>query len=65
MKVLIAEDDPIASRVLEAALLKLGHTPLLAVLRDRTFAREKSFFGEGVTAQPPGNFARPSPCASW
>lgn len=30
MKVLIAEDDPIASRVLEAALLKLGHEPLLA-----------------------------------
>jgi len=30
MKVLIAEDDDIASRVLEAALLKLGHEPLLA-----------------------------------
>jgi len=30
MKVLIAEDDPIASRVLEAALRKLGHEPLLA-----------------------------------
>jgi len=30
MKVLIAEDDIIASRVLEAALLKLGHEPLLA-----------------------------------
>ena len=29
MKVLIAEDDDIASRVLEAALLKLGHEPLL------------------------------------
>ncbi len=31
MKVLIAEDDPIASRVIEAALLKLGHEPLFAV----------------------------------
>ena len=30
MKVLIAEDDPIASRVLEAALRKLGHEPLFA-----------------------------------
>jgi DNA-binding response OmpR family regulator len=30
MKVLIAEDDLVASRVLEAALLKLGHVPLLA-----------------------------------
>jgi sigma-B regulation protein RsbU (phosphoserine phosphatase) len=30
MKVLIAEDDMVASRVLEAALLKLGHEPLLA-----------------------------------
>ena len=30
MKVLIAEDDMIASRVLEAALLKLGHEPLIA-----------------------------------
>ena len=29
MKVLIAEDDIIASRVLEAALLKLSHEPLL------------------------------------
>ena len=29
MKVLIAEDDIIASRVLEAALLKLGHEPIL------------------------------------
>jgi len=29
-EVLIAEDDLIASRVLEAALLKLGHEPLLA-----------------------------------
>ncbi|MBI2813617.1 MAG: response regulator [Opitutae bacterium] len=27
MKVLIAEDDPIAGRVLEAALVKLGHEP--------------------------------------
>ena len=31
MKVLIAEDDLIASRVLEAALLKLGHEPLVAM----------------------------------
>jgi sigma-B regulation protein RsbU (phosphoserine phosphatase) len=30
MKVLIAEDDLIASRVLEAALLKLGHEPVLS-----------------------------------
>ena len=30
MKVLIAEDDMIASRVLEAALIKLGHEPLVA-----------------------------------
>jgi len=30
MKVLIAEDDMIASRVLEAALIKLGHEPLIA-----------------------------------
>jgi len=30
MKVLIAEDEMIASRVLEAALRKLGHEPLLA-----------------------------------
>ena len=30
MKVLIAEDDVIASRVLEAELLKLGHEPRLA-----------------------------------
>jgi sigma-B regulation protein RsbU (phosphoserine phosphatase) len=30
MKVLIAEDDVIASRVLEAALIKLGHEPLVA-----------------------------------
>ncbi len=30
MKVLIAEDEMIASRVLEAALRKLGHGPLLA-----------------------------------
>jgi len=30
MKVLIAEDDPIASRVLEATLVKLGHEPLFA-----------------------------------
>jgi phosphoserine phosphatase RsbU/P len=30
MKVLIAEDDLIASRVLEAALLKLGHEPIVA-----------------------------------
>jgi phosphoserine phosphatase RsbU/P len=30
MKVLIAEDDRLASRVLEAALVKLGHEPLLA-----------------------------------
>lgn len=30
MKVLIAEDDMVASRVLEAALLKLGHEPLIA-----------------------------------
>ena len=30
MKVLIAEDELIASRVLEAALRKLGHEPLLA-----------------------------------
>ncbi len=29
MKVLIAEDDLIASRVLEAALVKLGHEPLV------------------------------------
>lgn len=30
MKVLIAEDDLIASRVLEAALVKLGHEPVVA-----------------------------------
>ena len=30
MKVLIAEDDMVASRVLEASLIKLGHEPLLA-----------------------------------
>ena len=30
MKVLIAEDDTIASRVLEAALRKLGHEVLVA-----------------------------------
>src|SRR3954466_15475313 len=30
MKVLIAEDDMIASRVLEAALIKLGHEPVVA-----------------------------------
>ena len=30
MKVLIAEDDTVASRVLEAALLKLGHEALVA-----------------------------------
>lgn len=30
MKVLVAEDDPIARRVLEAALVKLGHEPVSA-----------------------------------
>ena len=30
MKVLIAEDDPVALRVLEATLLKLGHEPVVA-----------------------------------
>lgn len=30
MKVLIAEDDPVACRVLEAILVKLGHEPVIA-----------------------------------
>jgi len=39
MKVLIAEDDEIASRVLEAALLKLGHEPLLTVDGEQAWQR--------------------------
>lgn len=39
MKVLIAEDDEIASRVLEAALLKLGHEPVLTADGEEAWQR--------------------------